>query len=516
MGEALVNDRILIVDDDPIVTKTLKMLFNIQGYKNLDVFNSPVEALEYLKDEKPNLILSDFLMPELNGLEFLSKAKEIYPDISMILLTGYADKQNAIKAINELGIYKYIEKPWDNQSLILNVRNALERSELIQKLQDKITQLDEAKSLLEKYNTELETLVEQKSQDIIKSNNKLSAVINHSADGIVTITKNGNIILSNPSFEKLCGLDNEKLFRQNFSSLFFENKVPICELIDDDNEILISNYKLFNHKSEKIIPIEVHFAPIPQTDNEEKVFVGVIRDITAQAEMERLRDDFIATLTHDLRTPLLAAIQTLNFFIDGSLGELNDKQKNLLQTMLYSNKDMLGLVNALLEVYKYESGQLILCKNNFPLNSLINQCVKEVKSLADSKNIDITVELDEETEIYADKQELKRVIANFLGNAINYTQESGHVVIKTNIEENNIIVTVEDNGTGIPEDDIPKIFKRFSQGTSQKRSTGTGLGLYLSRQIIEAHEGKIWLESEVNKGSKFCFKLNNVSVLCKK
>ena len=107
--------------------------------------------------------------------------------------------------------------------------------------------------------------------------------------------------------------------------------------------------------------------------------------------------------------------------------------------------------------------------------------------------------------IYADKQELRRVLANLLGNAINYTR--GKIAITSDVTNDKITITVEDNGEGIPKEDIPKLFKRFSQGTIKKRSTGTGFGLYLSRQIIEAHGGKIWLESELGKGSKFKFSI---------
>ena len=125
--------KIVVVDDDTIVTSSFRTLFRIEGFKDAKYFNDPKEALEFLKEEKPDLIMSDFIMPEMNGLEFLSKAKDLYPEVSMILLTGYADKENAIKAINEIGLYKYIEKPWDNDDLIINMKNGIERSYLLSK-----------------------------------------------------------------------------------------------------------------------------------------------------------------------------------------------------------------------------------------------------------------------------------------------------------------------------------------------------------------------------------------------
>ena len=113
-------------------------------------------------------------------------------------------------------------------------------------------------------------------------------------------------------------------------------------------------------------------------------------------------------------------------------------------------------------------------------------------------------------EIYADRAEIKRVIINLCGNAVNYTDKSGKINILLKANNNDLIFSVTDNGNGIPKEDIPNLFKRFSQGTTKKRSTGTGLGLYLSRQIIEAHGGKIWVESKIKKGSEFSFLLTDV------
>ena len=114
--------------------------------------------------------------------------------------------------------------------------------------------------------------------------------------------------------------------------------------------------------------------------------------------------------------------------------------------------------------------------------------------------------------INADRGEIRRVICNLCGNAINYTNNNGKISVSVKVQDADLIFSVQDNGNGIPQEDIPHLFKRFSQGTSKKRSTGTGLGLYLSRQIIEAHNGKIWLESKVNKGSEFSFLLTDVIV----
>jgi len=508
--------KILVVDDDKIVTSSLKTLLKIEGFTDVNYFNDPKKAVEFLRNEKPDLILSDFLMPEMNGLEFLSAAKELYPEVSMILLTGYADKENAIKAINDVGLYKYIEKPWDNDDLVMNIRNGIERSYLLSQLREKISELEIARNQLEKYSHGLEAVVAEKTAALVKTNSKLSGIINYCADGIIIIDENGRIEQANPACENFVGLSEKTLINMNFSNItHLEHKKDFKEALKENSEVFLRDCYILNSLRNKKVPVEISFATIIADEDENvKKFVGVIRDIRAQKEMERLRDDFVATLTHDLRTPLLAAIQTLKFFLDGSLGSLEDKQKVLLSTMQKSNEDLLGLVNALLEVYKYEAGKLDLCKTNFLLKDLVTQCFNELVPLAGNKKIkfDLKFLAEDNLTIIADRGEIRRVITNLCGNAINYTNLGGEIEIEVKEESGDVIFSVSDNGNGIPAEDIPSLFKRFSQGTSKKRSTGTGLGLYLSRQIIEAHGGKIWLESKVNKGSEFSFLLTGVKV----
>lgn len=515
--------KILYVDDDKLLTSTFSTLMKVEGYNDVQVFNNPLEALEYLKIETPDLIISDFLMPEMNGLEFLRESKKLYPETSMILLTAYADKENAIKTINEIGVYKYIEKPWDNDDLLMNIKNGIERSHLLADLRDKIEKLEIAQAELKKYSENLEELVKERTRELVLANDKLSGIINYCADGIIIIDKKGVIEQVNPACENMTGLSEFTMRGMTIQEIAYTdnpamNKAPksdvqtsILGLAEEKSEFILRDLYIRNSLSGEYIPAEINFASL--SDGER--FVGVIRNFTAQKEAERLRDDFIATLTHDLRTPLLAAIQTLNFFLDGSLGKIEDKQKVLLATMLKSNEDLLGLVNALLEVYRFESGKLNLCKTAFDINDLIKQCYTELTPLAQKKDITVNIhtQLDDECLIDADRAEIKRVIMNLCGNAINYTNKNGTIDIYPKLQNGDFIFSVSDNGNGIPKEDIPNLFKRFSQGTSKKRSTGTGLGLYLSRQIIEAHGGKIWVESKVNKGSEFTFILADVAVI---
>ena len=133
---------VLIVDDEEMVLTSLSTLLSLETDYDVKTFVSAAKAVEHLQSNSVDLIISDFLMPEMNGLEFLTKAKSFKPEVPRIILTGFADKENAIKLINEVGLYQYIEKPWDNADLLLIVRNALEKRQLLAKLLDKVKEIE--------------------------------------------------------------------------------------------------------------------------------------------------------------------------------------------------------------------------------------------------------------------------------------------------------------------------------------------------------------------------------------
>ena len=506
--------KIVLVDDEVMVTRTLETLLKLEGLKDTESFNDPFEALEYLKINQCELIISDFIMPKMEGIEFLSRAKKLplQEDTTQILLTGYADKENAIKAINEVGIFKYIEKPWNNDDLVLNIKNAIERTNLKRALKEKIIQLKKANDELEEYSKNLEALVQKRSKELYESREKLNAIFTNCADGIVTFKKDYVINSLNQAACELFGTGEKDLLNKNFFELIINEKNQRHENpFKSKNPVFLRNFCLVNYKNNTKIPIEISLAKI-ESDKDDFV-VAVIRNVSYQKENERLRDDFIATLTHDLRTPLLAAISGLDFMLKGTLGEISEKQKELVFAMKKSNEDMLGLTNALLEVYRYEAGKIFLCKTRFCVNELIKDCAKELEVLFKQNNTEIIFDFEnEELMINADKNEIRRVISNLLGNAIKHGGENTKVIVKSQKIGKDAQISVEDNGVGLSKEDQMKLFKRFSQGTSKKRSCSTGLGLYLSRRIVEAHNGSIWVESEIDKGSKFIFNLKNAAL----
>ena len=155
MNESEWEPNIVIVDDEQLVLSSLNSLLSLETDYNIITFLSAKEAIKFIGDNDTDLVLSDYLMPEMDGISFLSKVRELKPEIPRIILTGYADKENAIKAINEVGLFQYIEKPWDNDNLLIVIRNGIEKQLLLKTLQSKIREIDKANSELDGLQSEI-------------------------------------------------------------------------------------------------------------------------------------------------------------------------------------------------------------------------------------------------------------------------------------------------------------------------------------------------------------------------
>lgn len=232
--------------------------------------------------------------------------------------------------------------------------------------------------------------------------------------------------------------------------------------------------------------------------------------IAERDRIDRQRQDFVSRLTHDLRTPLVAADRMLGLLQDGVLGEISPEIREALTIMGRSNRNLLEMVNKLLDVYRYESGSKTINLQPLNLSELIDQAVQELRSIAISKNLELIADLDvhQPCQIKGDRLELLRVFNNLIGNALKFT-EAGSVHVSLNLAQSEThkseaIIAIADTGAGIPTEEQPFLFQRFRQGNHQKQ--GSGLGLYLSHYIISAHDGKILVKSpnlDSSQGSTF-------------
>lgn len=231
-------------------------------------------------------------------------------------------------------------------------------------------------------------------------------------------------------------------------------------------------------------------------------------------QIARQREDFVSWLTHDLRTPIVAAERMLALFQQGALGELAPGMQEAVVTMARSNRNLLAMVNTLLEVYRYEAGRKTLTFSPIDLKQLLQEVIEELTPLAGEKHLSLVLDVGDKdahnklnSKVVGDRLELHRVFTNLIGNAIKFT-DKGSVVVRMvpdtstgDSDTPSLLIEVQDTGPGIPPEDQAVLFERFRQG-NHKRS-GSGLGLHLSRRIVEAHQGAIEVKSELGKGSLF-------------
>jgi signal transduction histidine kinase len=237
-------------------------------------------------------------------------------------------------------------------------------------------------------------------------------------------------------------------------------------------------------------------------------------------EIARQREDFVSRLTHDLRTPLVAADRMLMLFQQGALGTLSPQMQEVIAIMARSNINLLTMVNTLLEVYRFEAGRKSLAFQPVNLGQLLEEVIGELAPLAQEKTLSLNLDLTEESStktVMGDRLELHRLFTNLIGNAIKFT-ESGSIAIRFTSQRqfdkssqsqlsgksnsvDYIRIEIADTGPGIPPEEQATIFERFRQGSH--KSSGSGLGLYLARRIVEAHQGIILLNSQLGKGSVF-------------
>ncbi|MDF5708237.1 MAG: hybrid sensor histidine kinase/response regulator [Nostoc sp. S4] len=224
-----------------------------------------------------------------------------------------------------------------------------------------------------------------------------------------------------------------------------------------------------------------------------------------QLFLSQRREDFVTRLTHDLRTPLIAADQFLKLLQRGVFGNTLSAMRESLKQMAQSNQTLLSMVDTLLEVYQYEAGGKTLDFFVVDLWELCQQVVQELMPLADVKQLTLKAVLTKGTEaslarVRGDRLELRRLLANLVGNAIRFS-DAGSIEVRLNSTVQGVTIEVEDTGIGMNPEEQLLLFDRFRQGKHQRR--GNGLGLYLSRQIVEAHQGNISVSSTVGKGSIF-------------
>lgn len=357
---------------------------------------------------------------------------------------------------------------------------------------------DSINRMVETLNDREKMIIEYQAE-LMRQNKLLESVINSLSDGILIINDKFEILRATPKILKWFGIKGKDIIGKNV----FEFIQPVN---DENFEISdLNNIEIFiKHTPTNNFLISSQAL----TSIEKKRFVLIIKDITTEKEIETLKEDFVATLTHDLKVPIVAASNMIDLFLANKFGEISEKQKFALDNMKVSNKSLLDLVQILLETYKLKEQGIKLVKENFALNPFIEEIVSEMQPLAADVKTSINfIPQANNPQITADPMQLRRVIKNLISNAIDHSSTQKPIDVKLGKIQGYTTISVIDYGQGIGKDELKMIFNKYYSAAKKLRKVGTGLGLYLSQQIAVAHGGEIIATSEENVKTEFCVKI---------
>jgi signal transduction histidine kinase len=417
--------NILIVEDSPTQTKLLRFILEGNGYI-VNSANNGAKALESVRQRKPNLIITDIVMPEMDGFA-LCKAIKSDPDLKSIpimLLTSLSDPQDVIKGL-QAGADNFLTKPYEDTFLISRVQYIFANYELRKRKSS---------------NADIEIVFEGKKYFI--NSDRMQIV---------------DLLLST-----------------------YDNAVQKNNELHKAHADLLEIHRQLEQKN---IQLEIL--------NQEK-------------------NHFLSIAAHDLRNPLTTIYTAADLITEELKDKTSSETKEFLEMIKQSSKFMRSLIEELLDVSVIDSGKLSIHLEPVNLMDLIRNNVALNRVIAGRKKI--TVEYHCATDLpvlQLDRKKIEQVLNNLISNAIKYSFPQSKVKIHSTCESNNLVISVSDEGQGIPPAEMDKLFKPFSR-TSVKTTSGessTGLGLVIVRKIVEAHNGSVWAESQVKKGSTFYISL---------
>ena len=343
---------------------------------------------------------------------------------------------------------------------------------------------------------------------------RAEAIFYSIGDGAITTDEFGRITRVNPMARRILGYNKKDLLGE-----WFPQKVVMVNADDTVVNLIdrpitkafltgrpVYQKSFYRRKNGQKVPVAVNVSPI-LANGKPLGAIEVFRDISFEEEIDRIKSEFISLASHQLRTPL-SAIKTYSHMLkDGYMGDVNPAQAQALQTIVDATNRMNELISTLLNITRMESGAVTAKLRPFRVDLLAQEVVKELLLSAADKNINITAVIkgDNSKILRSDRMILKEILVNLLTNAIKYTPENGSVKVTTNLQPDRILVSVSDTGSGIPKYSQDQIFSKFfrAENIVRRETTGTGLGLYLVKGLVDALHGQIWFKSNEGRGTDF-------------
>ena len=542
--------RILVVDDERSVRITLQAFLQEDGH-DVVVAEDAGSALSLLEAEDFDVVVTDIVMPRMTGVDLLEAIGAVSPDVQVIIITGEPTVDTASAAVRE-GAFDYMSKPVTKETIQKRVRNAV-----------KVKYLDDERRRLEEENRrhreELEQLVQERTGALWESERKYRQLVELAQEGIWGIDADGNTTFVNPSMAEMLGYNPEEMQGKHLSSFMDEQDAEAArkylkrrrEGIEEQHD-----FELLHRNGSRVYTL-LDAAPLTDGDGNDIGAIAGVVDITGRRKVEeearRLNEDleervhlrtaeiekinealkqakkkadsanqakstFLANMSHEIRTPM-NAILGFTEILDRRL--TNNKDRQYLLYIQSASKSLLTLINDILDLAKIEAGKISIHYDAFDVRKTFREMEDIFSHKVSQNDIDFITEIDPELPplVILDEVRLRQVLLNLLGNAIKFTDE-GHIKLSVrcicaddDVDLMDLYFAVEDTGIGISKCQQERVFEAFEQDTgfSASKRGGTGLGLAITKRLVELMNGKIWVESEVGKGSTFHVLLHNVA-----
>ena len=344
--------------------------------------------------------------------------------------------------------------------------------------------------------------LKQKLSEVSTQKNQIETILLHMTDGIIAFNREGEIILINPAAKQLLSIRPED---NTFDDIFSKFNLNI----NMEKIIYLENWTSTEQRLEvEDKYVDIYFAPFKDEIERPEGVIAVIQDITEHVKLDNMQKEFVADVSHELKTPITSIMGYADTLLEGDYDK--ETQEKFLNVIATESRRMARLVTDLLTLSRYDNNKNKTKKVQFDLGELVKKCQEKLAIEIKKKNHDVKCFVTADVPlVYADKDDIERVILNILTNSIKYTKENGEIKIYVGFVYNDAYIKIFDNGIGIPEEDLSRIFERFYRvdKARTREMGGTGLGLSIAKEILDKNGGSIDIKSVVGKGTEVVIKI---------
>jgi two-component system NtrC family sensor kinase len=471
------HDLILLALNPSQILDLMQRALNAAGF-DVALAHDASSMDKSVQEAVPALIIIGEKLADQDGLPIASELLERFPTLPIIL---YAEKDTsgAAKSILKMGLSGYIYPPLKIADIVDEVQKSLARA---RKLGD---------WLRREVKRTTSSLVE-KAKISETERSKLQAIIANIQDGVIVLDEERHVLLINNTVRDIFNLDHQEINGKLLEEVIHNADLDAL-IIRSSHEPL--KYHEVNFDDGRVF--NAQYTPIPH--------IGAaitLQDISYLKELDRLKSDFIHTVSHDLRSPLTAVLGYTELI--ERTGSLNENQQEFLRRLQGSIQHITALINDLLDLGRLESG-FDTRREMVQIEDILKYSLDMYDPQVKKKNINLTINTGVEIQpLRANPIRIRQMIDNLLGNAIKYTPAEGRVSVYLFMQDEQVIFRVEDTGPGIPPEEHSRIFEKFFRATNAPDSVeGSGLGLAIVKSIVDSHQGRVWVDSTLGKGSSF-------------